>query len=116
MTKNKVDQISDLLLELIAERFEKETLEFPGIEFGDTFAELLDRFIVLHIRTWKLEDMIGDTEHVADIGILKKKLDHCFKVIRPKLTRAINCFIDAYVSKNHTRRFSEDNVKLYKGF
>lgn len=114
---DKADQISGLLLEMVAERFDKEpTDSLDCIEFGDSFAELLDRFIVLHIRMWKLEDAAGEARSSEELAGIKKKVDYCFKWMRPKLTKAINAFLDVYISKNHTRKFSEENVKLYKGY
>lgn len=113
---NRMDQISKLLLEEIAARFDKEPLEIEGLEFSESFAEMLDRFLVLHIRMWKLEDAIGAAQSDAEIAELKRKVDFCFKDRRPKLTKAINCFLDAYIDKNHAKKFSEENVKLYKGY
>lgn len=112
---DKIEQIGILLLEAVAERFNKEPLEVEGLEFGDTFAELLEKFIILHIRTWKLEDAVGDAKHIREIADLKLKIDYCFKNMRPKLIRAINCFLDVYIDKNHARPFAEVNVKLYTG-
>jgi hypothetical protein len=114
---DKAEQISKLLLEMVAERFDKETMiNSDKIEFGDSFAELLDRFIVLHIRMWKLEDAIGTAKNRDEIADFKLKIDVCFKVQRPKLTKAINAFLDVYISKNHVKAFSQENVKLYKGY
>jgi len=48
--------------------------------------------------------------------LLKRKIDVCFKQKRPKLIAAINSFLDVYISKNHARPFSEENLKLYKGY
>lgn len=112
---NKIEQISTLLQEAVAERFDKEPLAVEGLEFGDSFAELIDKFIVLHIRTWKLEDAIGEAKTDEEVAKLKRKLDYCFKNRRPKLTKAINSFLDVYIDKNHARPFTEVNVKLYSG-
>lgn len=86
------------------------------MEFGDSFAELLDKFIVLHIRCWKLEDYIAEAQTDRRIADAKRKLDYCFKDRRPKLTKAINSFLDVYISKNHARIFSVENTKVYEGF
>lgn len=113
---SNIEQISKLLLEVVAERFEKEPLLTKGLEFGDSFAELLEKFVILHIRCWKIEDAIGETTEEVKVVNLKNKLDFCFKVKRPKLIAAINSFLDVYISKEHTKAFTEENVKLYKGF
>jgi len=49
-------------------------------------------------------------EELAD---LKRKVDICFKVKRPKLVAALNAIIDDAIANNKTLR--EDSVKLYKG-
>lgn len=116
MASERINKISELLLEEIAERFNKEQMHNQDIEFSESFAEIMDRFIVLHIRMWKLEDAIGEAKSDAEVADLKRKVDHCFKDRRPKLTKAINSYLDVYVSKNHVKKFSEENVKLYKGF
>ena len=63
-----------------------------------------------------MEDAIGMAKSDKRIAALKKKSDDCFKVKRPKLTQAINSFLDTYISKNHVRKFSENEVKIYKGY
>jgi len=114
---DRLNKISELLLEEIAERFNKEPLNIEGIEFSESFAEVLDRFIVLHIRMWKLEDAVGEAgDDAQTVMELKRKIDYCFKDRRPKLIKAINSFLDIYIDKNHAHKFSEENVKLYKGF
>ena len=116
MSAERINKISELLLEEIAERFDKEPLSIEGFEFSESFAEIVDRFIVLHIRMWKLEDAIAEAKTDSEVADLKRKVDYCFKDRRPKLTKAINSYLDVYVSKNHAKKFSEENVKLYKGF
>jgi hypothetical protein len=116
MSFERINKISELLLEEIAERFDKEPLNANDIEFSESFAEIMDRFIVLHIRMWKLEDAVAEAKSDQEVADLKRKVDYCFKDRRPKLTKAINSFLDVYVSKNHAKKFSEENVKLYKGF
>jgi len=111
----RLEQISSLLLDEISDRFEKEPLGVEGLEFSESFAEILDRFIVLHIRMWKLEDAIGLADD-SEIAPLKRKIDYCFKDRRPKLIKAINSFLDVYINRTHVRKFSEENIKLYKGF
>lgn len=116
MSTERINKISELLLEEISERFDNEPLNIEGLEFSESFAEVLDRFIVLHIRMWKLEDAIAEAKTDSEVADLKRKVDYCFKDRRPKLTKAINSYLDVYISKNHAKKFSEENVKLYKGF
>ncbi len=113
---DKIEQIGDLILEVVSDRFDKEPLDLQGFEFGDSFAELIEKFIILHIRIWKFEDAVADAKSYEDLAELKIKLDYCFKEKRPKLIKAINSFLDVYISKNHARLLSEENTKLYKGY
>lgn len=113
---NRIEKISELLLEEIADRFDKEPLNIENLEFSETFAEILDRFIVLHIRMWKLEDAAGSVKTDQELADIKRKVDYCFKDRRPKLIKAINSFLDIYINKNYAKKFSEENVKLYTGF
>lgn len=112
---SRLEKISELLLEEIAERFDKEPLEIENLEFGQSFAEILDRLVIMNIRTWRLEDKIAASKDNNEIADLKKKVDFLFKDKRPKLWRAIGLFLDAYIDKNHHKKFSEENVKLYEG-
>lgn len=113
---NRLEQISKLLLEEIEERFNKEPLSIDGLEFSESFPEMLDKFVVQHIRMWKMEDKIGESTDVNEIADLKKKVDYLFKDRRPKLWKAIGIFLDAHIDKNHHKSFTQENVKLYKGF
>ena len=111
----RLEEISKLLLEEIEARFDKEPLEIGlDLEFSDSLPEMLEKFIILHIRTWKLEDAIGLAKTPQEIAELKIKIDFCFKNKRPKLIKAIGCFLDAHINKNHHKSFAEENVKLYK--
>jgi hypothetical protein len=44
---------------------------------------------------------------------LKRKVDICFKVKRPKYVQAINLMVDNAIETGKALR--EDSVKLYKG-
>lgn len=116
MTANRIEKISELLLEEISDRFNNEPLDINGLEFSESFAEILDRFVVLHIRMWKLEDEIAIVKTDKEIADLKRKIDYCFKDRRPKLIKAINFFLDAYIDKTQQKKFYEPDIKLYKGF
>jgi hypothetical protein len=65
---------------------------------------------------WKIEDACAESNNTEEVFDLKRKLDFCFKDRRPKLTKAINTYLDAYIDKNHVRKFDDGNVKQYKGF
>lgn len=115
MNKN-FDTIGSLLLKEIEKRFDNEPLEIPDIEFSENFVEMIERFIILHIRVWKLEDAVGEATTDSEIAELKKKIDFCFKVLRPKLIKAINSYLNIHIDKNHYSGFQDENIKHYKGY
>ena len=108
------EKISQLLLEDIKDRFHKTDINEIDLEFSDNFAEVLEKFLILHIRIWKLEDQITGCKTDGEIVDLKKKIDFCFKVKRPKLVQVINLMLDDYIQKN--KNFTEPNVKTYQGY
>ncbi len=83
----------------------------------DSFGALVERLAIEHTRAWNLGDAIGlalkrnDKDAVVE---LNKKLDACFKVMRPRLVEAINRKADEAIL--HGRSLVEDSVKLYKGY
>lgn len=79
----------------------------------DSFGEILEKLAILHIRTWHLEDAIQEAKTDEEIADLKRKIDICFKVKRPKLIAALNAMIDDAIA--HSKSLREDSVKLYKG-
>ena len=62
---------------------------------------------------WMLEDAIQEAKTDAEIAELKRKIDICFKIKRPKLVEAINLLVENSIINNKSLR--EDSVKLYKG-
>ena len=49
----------------------------------------------------------------SEVAELKRKIDICFKVKRPKYVQAINALVEDAITTNKSLR--EDSVKLYKG-
>jgi len=80
--------------------------------YTDNFAEVVEKLIILHIRTWILEDMASSCANDVELGSIKRKLDICFKQKRPAYIQAINRMIDVSISKN--KSLTEDSVKIYK--
>jgi hypothetical protein len=62
---------------------------------------------------WYLEDAISDAKTDSEIAELKKKIDICFKIKRPKYVEAINRMVDNSIKQG--KSLIEDSVKLYKG-
>lgn len=108
-------------IELIIKKVVSETLSNDksaqkNIELieTDNLGEIIEKLSILHIRTWYLEDAISVAKTDSEVADLKRKIDICFKVKRPKLVQAINKLIESSVL--HNKSLSEDSVKLYKGF
>jgi hypothetical protein len=80
----------------------------------DNLGEVIEKLVILHIRTWMLEDMVGLAKTDEEIGVLKRKIDICFKQKRPMYVQAINKMIDSAISSGKSLR--EDSVKIYQSF
>ena len=98
----------------VAEILEKK--ELPDTQYiqTDSLGEIVEKLIILHIRTWMLEDMIQAANTNDEIADLKRKIDICFKGKRPKFVEAINLLIENAIKEEKSLR--EDSVKIYKGF
>jgi len=92
-----------------------KNVELPeDIIMTDSLGEVIEKLCILHCRMWYLEDAIGMTESDNEIVDLKRKIDICFKVKRPKYVQAINRMVDNSII--HGKSLIEDSVKHYKGF
>jgi len=103
--KNKITEILN----------EGKNVEMPNdlIE-TDNIGEVIEKLSILHCRMWYLEDAISISESDSEIADLKRKIDICFKVKRPKYVQALNRMIENSVKNN--KSLIEDSVKHYKGF
>lgn len=102
--------ISDAVRNILKSRRRPRVTE--GLIETDNFGEVLEKLIILHIRTWMLEDAIGVSRDNHEIASLKKKIDICFKDKRPKYIEAINSMMDNAIINE--KKLSEESVKLYK--
>lgn len=109
-------QIEKVIQEHIQNTLEKKHMpELPqSVVATDNFAEIIEKLVILHIRTWMLEDAVGQSNDLAEIGRLKKKIDICFKQKRPQYIEAINALMHEAITKG--RALSEESVKHYAGF
>lgn len=80
----------------------------------DNLAEVIEKLAILHCRMWYLEDAIADAKTDKEIADIKRKIDICFKIKRPKYVEAINRMVDNSI--RHNKSLIEDSVKLYNGF
>lgn len=79
----------------------------------DSIGEVIEKLVILHIRIWMLEDSMQNAKSNDEIAEIKRKLDTCFKIKRPKLVEATNCLIDEAIIKS--KSLKEESVKIYKG-
>lgn len=89
--------------------------EMPDSEYiaTDNLGEIIEKLAIIHIRMWMLEDAFQSAKSDEEIADLKRKVDICFKVKRPKYVQAINLLVDDAIRNEKSIR--EDSVKLYKG-
>jgi len=89
--------------------------ELPDVEYieTDNLGEVIEKLSILHTRMWMLEDAIQAAETDSEIADIKKKIDICFKIKRPRLVQAVNLLVDNAIATGRSLR--EDSVKLYKG-
>jgi hypothetical protein len=103
--KNKVVEILD----------KSKEVEMPDdIIETDNIGEVIEKLSILHCRMWYLEDAISGAKTDTEVADLKRKIDICFKVKRPKYVQALNRMIENAVVNN--KSLVEDSVKHYKGF
>lgn len=79
----------------------------------DNLGEVLEKLVILHIRTWMLEDAVQTAKTDEELAELKRKIDYCFKIKRPKLIEAINLLMQDAITKN--KSLAEGSLKHYKG-
>lgn len=91
----------------------KKVPELIDLIETDNIGEVIEKLVILHIRMWMLEDKISLSKNNNDISDMKKKLDICFKIKRPKFVQAINLMIDKAIKTE--KSLIEDSVKLYQG-
>jgi hypothetical protein len=107
---NLIDEcIKETIDEVLSRR------ELPDVEYieTDNLGEVVEKLSILHTRMWMLEDAIQEAKTDAEVADLKRKIDICFKVKRPRLVQAVNLLVDNAIASGKTLR--EDSVKLYKG-
>jgi len=110
------EQINELIRTKVVEiLLHNKKVELPNdIIETDNIGEVIEKLAILHCRMWYLEDAIGLAKSDSEIADLKRKIDTCFKIKRPKYVEAINKMIDNSFLNN--KSLIEDSVKYYKGF
>jgi hypothetical protein len=111
------NKIEELITHRVKEVLDKKDgiPELPlELAVSDNLGEVIEKLVILHIRTWFLEDMAGIAKTDSELADIKRKVDICFKQKRPMYVQAINKMVDAAIKDGKTLR--EDSVKVYKNF
>jgi hypothetical protein len=109
------EKIEQLIYTKTKELLDKsKSVEMPeDIIETDNLGEVIEKLSILHCRMWYLEDAISDAKSDSEIAELKRKIDICFKIKRPRYVQAINRMVENSIVNG--KSLVEDSVKLYKG-
>jgi hypothetical protein len=113
MIGEKIEDIIQFKIKEILNRSKEVEMPDDIIE-TDNIGEVIEKLAILHCRMWYLEDAIGEAKIDSEIADLKKKIDICFKVKRPRYVEAINKMIEKAIKEG--KSLEEDSVKIYKGY
>lgn len=106
--------IEEVIVQRVKEILEKREIpELKELVQTDSFAEIIEKLVILHIRMWMLEDKADVTTDRDELLSIEKKIDICFKQKRPKFVQAINLLVDNSIRTGVS--LIEDSVKHYKG-
>jgi hypothetical protein len=106
--------IDNYIKEKVKEILDKNTFpEYDDIH-TDTFSELIDKLIIVHVRCWYCEDAINKTTDDTEIANIKRKADIAIKEKRPMLVRGIDKTI--YNIINGKFENTPESLKNYDGY
>jgi len=110
------EKIEDIISETTKELLNRgKNVEMPeDLIQTDNIGEVIEKLSILHCRMWYLEDAISSATSDSEIAELKRKIDICFKVKRPRYVEAINRMMEDSIV--NSKSLVEDSVKHYKGF
>lgn len=110
------EKIEETIKQVVTETLNKnkEVLLPEDLIETDNIGEVIEKLSILHCRMWYLEDAISVAKTDEEVADLKRKIDICFKVKRPKYVQAVNRMIDNAIINN--KSLVEDSVKHYQGF
>lgn len=112
-----MNRLGELIEQIIHDTVNRvlEDDQMPDSEYiaTDNLGEVIEKLAIIHIRMWMLEDAMQEAKSDEELAELKRKVDICFKVKRPKYVQAINLLVDDAIRTGKSLR--EDSVKLYKG-
>jgi len=82
--------IDSLIEQLVDENAKKRASDPENVIVTESLPEVLEKLVILHVRLWNLEDRSRDTDDDSERGAIKRKIDYCNGVIRPRLLQAIS--------------------------
>jgi hypothetical protein len=85
--------------------------ELPEVVSTDTIAEVIEKLCILHVRNWMLEDLVPKATNNEEYANLKRKCDHCNKIVRPRLLTALGIMLDRAILAG--RSVAELPAKVY---
>jgi len=80
----------------------------------DTFSELIDKLIIVHIRYWYLEDAMASAKNDEELLHYRKKSESLFKEKRPMLVKGLDKIITNMITGKY--KATGENTKMYKGW
>lgn len=113
MIAEQIEEIIKNKIHLILNENKNADVDNDIIE-TDNIGEVIEKLAILHCRMWYLEDSISGSNNDHEIADLKRKIDICFKIKRPKYVQAINRMIENSIVNG--KSLIEDSVKHYQGF
>lgn len=108
------DYFNQYIEDYTRQMLSKEGLPDTEVLETDNLSEVIEKLVIVHIRCWMLEDACAQAQNDTELADIKRKIDICFKVKRPRLVAAINAMVDQAIVTGKSLR--EDSVKLYKGY
>lgn len=108
------EELDKYIQEKVKEILDKSLFPEYDEVHSDSFSELIDKLVVVHIRLWYLEDAMTLENDPEAMILLKRKADITFKQKRPMLVKAI----DKTIVNMCCGKFNPEveNPKFYTGF
>lgn len=79
--------------------------------YTDTFSELIDKLIIVHIRYWYIEDAMSNVKTDKELVMYRKKSESLFKEKRPMLVEALDKLIYSVIKGDI--KYTPINTKKY---
>lgn len=108
--------LADAIADIMQQEGEGEPIRYIASE---TLGEVIEKFLILHIRIWNLEDAAGIAASEGDaesLMVLRRKLDECDKVMRPRLMAAMGQMLEEVIFGDRFDLLRSEDVKRYGGY